>query len=637
MKKAFRDAYNRELALLYERSAEFAEDYPGLADRLGGLLRDNTDPAVAGLLEGTAFLAARVQLRMDEQFREFTTELLEQIFPDALSPIPAVMLARANPPQGASGLETGLKFPAGSVMDARFVDAEQRVSCRFTSAADITLWPLALGEVSYFDRTGPLGALGQDPDKAARAGLAIEIIRTDGLPLRDLPIRDLPIHFLAEMDQAIALCEQVFCNTVRASLRWLSPAGDPVFLRLAPDQIAQIGFDGEARLFPRDVRLFSGFAELREAAVFARKYLGLRLNGLDRALQANRTDRVQLVLEFSRPDPMLAARLDPAHLALFCAPAVNLFEETASQVRLDDKRHEFVVTPDSTPATHYEILRLTEVFAHYATGTDKVEVRPLYALPDGTIPPAQALYYTTRRRDRRLTVHERRFGLRQRYRGTETMILLYEPPGTPSGARAQRLQIKALCSNRHLAELLPLAGSRGDFFLTDDTNVTLDCLAGPTMPREAMTELDTRGPHRAQAGDIHWRLISYLALNHFGLDDRAGRDAAAALRELLSLFADLSDAVTEVQINGLRRMETRPITRSIRRGDGYYPARGLEITLTFDETAFEGSGMFLLASVLDRFLAEYAAVNSFTQTVAVSLQRGEIKRFAPRTGQGPLL
>ena len=98
MKKAFRDAYNRELALLYERSAEFAAEYPGIADRLGGLLRDNTDPAVAGLLEGTAFLAARVQLKLDEEFRTFTTELLEQIFPDALAPTPSVMLVQAQPP-----------------------------------------------------------------------------------------------------------------------------------------------------------------------------------------------------------------------------------------------------------------------------------------------------------------------------------------------------------------------------------------------------------------------------------------------------------------------------------------------------------------------------------------------------------
>ena len=101
MKKAFRDAYERELALLYERSAEFASEYPGLADRLGGLMKENLDPAIAGLLEGTAFLAARVQLKMDEEFRTFTREYLEQIFPDAIDPTPSAALVRGNPPLDA--------------------------------------------------------------------------------------------------------------------------------------------------------------------------------------------------------------------------------------------------------------------------------------------------------------------------------------------------------------------------------------------------------------------------------------------------------------------------------------------------------------------------------------------------------
>lgn len=642
MKKAFRDAYNRELALLYERSAEFAHDYPGIADRLGGLLRDNTDPSIAGLLEGTAFLAARVQLRMDEQFREFTTELLEQIFPEALTPIPATMMVRANPPTAVAIPDDGLHFPAGSAIDARFMDAEQRVSCRFTIASDITLWPLRLDGLSYHDRKGPLAALGQDPAEATRAGLVIDLARSDTrsgqkAEFRTLPIRELPIHLIGDFEDAIALYEQIFSATTQVSLRWLNAAGDPVWRRLAPDQIRQIGFGAEGRLFPRDRRLFDGFAELREAFILPRKYLGFCITDLDQSLRNVDTDQVQLVFEFNRVDERLSARLEADHLALFCAPAINLFSESASRIRLDDRRHEFVITPDSTPATHHEILRVDSVHLHYGAGGGKVEVFPLYALPDGQVPPRQAFYYTLRRRSRRLTAHERRFGMRQRYRGTETLISLYEPPDAPGSGQPKRLQIKALASNRHLPELLPLADSRGDFFFADDTNVTLDCVAGPTPPREAMTELDRTGPHRARSGDMNWRLISYLALNHFGLDDRGGRSAADALREMLSLFVDLSDAVTEAQLAGITDMVTRPVTRSIRRADGFYPARGIEISITFDDTAFEGSGMFLLAAVLDRFLAEYASVNSFTQLVAISEQRGEVKRFPPRTGTGPLL
>jgi type VI secretion system protein ImpG len=106
---------------------------------------------------------------------------------------------------------------------------------------------------------------------------------------------------------------------------------------------------------------------------------------------------------------------------------------------------------------------------------------------------------------------------------------------------------------------------------------------------------------------------------------------------MLSIFADLSDSVTEAQISGVRSVETRPITRTIRRAGAYHPARGLEVKITLDEDEFEGSHIMLLSSILDRFLADFAAVNAFTQTVIHSRSRGHIKTFPPRSGSGPLI
>ena len=95
MNRAFLEAYNRELALLYEGAKEFAEDYPGIAERLGGLTQDNLDPAVAGLLDGAAFMAARVQVKLDSEFETFTSELLEQLLPNFMAPTPSALLAQA--------------------------------------------------------------------------------------------------------------------------------------------------------------------------------------------------------------------------------------------------------------------------------------------------------------------------------------------------------------------------------------------------------------------------------------------------------------------------------------------------------------------------------------------------------------
>lgn len=645
MKKAFRDAYNRELAVLYERSAEFAKEYPGIADRLGGLIRDNLDPAVAGLLEGTAFMAARVQLKMDEEFRTFSTELLNQIFPDALAPTPSVMMVQGNPPFDNKDLVQGLHFKRGDYLDARFVDSDQRVSCRFQLCAPLSIWPLQVRQAVYHASPAPFLAAGEaEVAEGTKGGLQLTIHRpqsagsdSDGGPLSELAVDTLPISLLGDLPDASALYEQIFCDVKRASLRYLDKNGDPVFVRLDPTSIEQTGFDDDEALFPRNSRLFEGFARLREVFVFPRKMLGFRLTGLQKILSQIEASEFQLMLEFGRVNKTLAARTDAAQFGLHCAPAVNLFEETASQIRLDDKRTEYVVTPDSSPLTHYEIHGITAVNAYYPGMSTKVEVFPLYALPQGGMKPRQVLYYTSRTRPRRATAKERRFGSQQRYRGTETFLSLYEPGTTDTGNHAQRLQVRTICSNRHLPDYLPIAQSKDDFHMCDDVSVSLACVGGPTPPRAAMTEIEKDAAHRATSGDNYWRLISYLSLSQFALDGNDAVAAADTLREMLSLFADISDAVTEAQLAGLKKVETRPIVRSILRGGSYHAARGTQVRITFDEAAFEGSGIIILGAVLDRFLSEYAAVNSFTQTVIVSETRGDIVTWPPRTGSGPLI
>jgi type VI secretion system protein ImpG len=140
-----------------------------------------------------------------------------------------------------------------------------------------------------------------------------------------------------------------------------------------------------------------------------------------------------------------------------------------------------------------------------------------------------------------------------------------------------------------------------------------------------------------QFGSLYWKLVNLLQVNHLGLVDRSDRDRAGGVRELLSLFADLSDLATDQRLRGIEGISSRPIVRRLRQAGGFAAARGIEITLRFDERAFEGMGVFLLGAVLDRFFAEYAPLNSFTETVIETRQRGVIKRWPPRAGTGRAL
>src|SRR5258708_37167106 len=131
MNREVLEFYNRELSLLYEQAGEFAEQYPGIAERLGGLVRERSDPMIAGLLEGAAFLAARVQLKLKHEFPEFTANLLEQLIPNYLAPTPSVALVKALPPYADPKLRDGYLIRRDSYLDATYRQRDRQVPCRY--------------------------------------------------------------------------------------------------------------------------------------------------------------------------------------------------------------------------------------------------------------------------------------------------------------------------------------------------------------------------------------------------------------------------------------------------------------------------------------------------------------------------
>jgi type VI secretion system protein ImpG len=650
MNREFLDHYNRELSLLNEHAAEFAAEYPGVAERLGGLVEDRQDPMIAGLLQGAAFLAARVQLKLKHEFPEFTSNLLEQLLPHALAPTPSALLARIVPPYGDPALREGSPVPRGSYLDATYRERERRVACRYRLTSDVTLWPFELTGAEYYATPGPLQALGAAPGASTAAGLRLTLTHRTAQRQEDEPadaagspetwfsgcrMAELPVHLLGSEADAIALYEQLFADCTGIYVRFLDGFGDPVVIRVPDDSLRQIGFRPEDALLPGDPRVFRGFDLLREYFLFPRKFLGFSLGNLGRAFAAAKTRTIDVLFAFDEANTRLQAAVQPSLFALYAAPAVNLFEMSVDRIPVRRNQHEYHVVPDRSRPLDYEPHRLLDVYAHFLGGREKVRVEPLYSVSRAG-GAKRDLFHTVRRMPRRRSAEERRFGSASDYTGTDLFVSLAEPGGLEDEPVAE-LSARALCSNRHLPEHLPVGDGGADFRLIDNTTLDVMCVAGPTPPREPILRHLRGRTETAATGEVAWRLVSMLSVNHLGLVERGAGRNGQALREILSLFGDTSDSATERKIRGVRGIDSRAIVRRVRQRTGIGAARGIEVSVTVDERAFEGSGAFLLGAVLDRFFAEYAAMNHFTQTVIRSVERGEIVRWPARAGaRGPL-
>lgn len=653
MNQEFLDLYNQELRLFMEHSKEFAEEYPGIAERLGGLVGERMDPMVGGLLEGAAFLAARVQLKLKHEFPEFTNNLLEQFLPNYLAPTPSALLAGVMPPYSDPGLREGVRIPRGAYLDATYLERERRIACRYRLGRAITLWPFEVTAAEYIPTPGTLQALGLQTGPRALAGLRLTLTHRvmsdpeqEPTPAQSLKnpaswfagcrTKELSFHLLGGEGDAVALYEQLFANCVGIHFRHLDEFGDPVVTRGEGCALEQIGFDEDEALLPADTRVFRGFELLRELFWFPRKFLGFKLTGLAGIMPKLTAKTVELIFVFDEVNSRLSSAVRKEMFALYAAPAINLFEKTADRIPVKSNQHEFHVVPDRSRALDYEPHSILSVHAHYAGGREKQPVHPLYSSPEGAS-PLHGLHYTQRRLPRRRSSAERRQGRASDYTGTEMFISLAEPAGVKDGASVAELSVRALCSNRHLTEHLPTGIGGADFRLIDNVSLDVSCLAGPTPPREPIVSQLRLRAETASTGVVTWRLINLLSLNQLGLVQRGAGQNGEALRELLSLFADLADSATERRIRGIKDVDSRPVVRRFPQRAGTGAGRGLEITVLLDEKAFEGSGVFLLGAVLDRFFAEYAAMNHFTQTVIRTVERGEVMRFPPRAGSRRIL
>ncbi|MEQ1830289.1 MAG: type VI secretion system baseplate subunit TssF [Pirellula sp.] len=631
MDAVFLDHYDRELAYLREMGSEFAAKYPRLAGRLGLDEFQCSDPFVERLLEGFAFMSARIQRRLDAEFPQLTRSILDSIFPDYTRPIPSAGIFQLNPAHDEGSLIEGFLVPKGSRLHAEPAPGQQ-TGCRFDTVNDIHLWPIRVAHFGYLSRdtTSTLQMPRALFKSDIRGVLHLVLETTASVPFSALKMDQLRLHFRGgeianQIYEVLIAHSNVFAITGGSNVR--RPTVDS-WSMMEQSQVAPVGFEPQAALTPGDCRSFSGYRLVQDYFILPEKFLFVDLHGLQHAISRIDGNQLHLVFGIAQVPGRLLERTSTEHVALHCVPAVNLFQRRADRIHLDHSQHEHQLVCDRSRPLDFEVWSVERMAAHRAASSLETACLPLYAPPTQTSNvPQSSLYYCLERRPRVQSDPNTR-GARSAYAGTEVYIGLTDSHETIRRQDFQQLSSQVYCTNRDLPFLTPERGWRTAFrFEAAGPIANVLCLNGPTSPRPSLVTDD---------GETAWRLVSHLTPNYLTLTD-SENGGAAMLRELLQLYCLPEHHSQLRQIEGLQHVKQRPVVRRIPMAGPITFARGLEIELQCDEEAFEGSGAFLLASVLEQFFARFVCLNSFAETHLISSKRGSIHRWPPRSGMIPLL
>jgi type VI secretion system protein ImpG len=618
--------YNLELQHLRETGAEFAEQFPKIAARLGMHGLEVADPYVERLLEGVGFLAARVQLKLDAEFPRFTQALLEIVYPHYLAPTPSMLVAQLKPDPNDPNLAAGPTVSRGSTLSG-LLAADDATACDFRTAHTVTLWPLELVSANYFSFAPDLPLNTLPVAQRIKGGVRIRLKTTAGLKFAQMSIDRLCFYLAGRDDVANKLYE--LCLATGLGVLVLPSSKSPKRWHewLPAASIQPVGFSDAEALLPVTLRSFQGYRLLQEYFSFPQRFRFFELTGLARALQRVDADQAELVILLGRGEPTLESVVDGSNLALFCTPAVNLFHKRADRIHVSDSAHEYHVVADRTRPLDFEIYEVTSVVGH-GIGTDsEKQFLPFYSAYSSDEDHQQSAYYTTRREPRLVAASAKRRGSRSSYIGTEVFLALVDSAQAPFSGDLRQLSIQALCTNRDLVLQMPIGIGTSDVSLDVAAPVaSIRVISGPSRPYAPLAD-----------GAVSWRAISHLSLNYLSLTQSTPEEGAAALRDLLELYAASTDVSARRQIEGIRSVRVGRVVRRLRAPGPLAFGRGLEIVLQIDELAFEGGSAYLFGAVLERYFARHVSINSFTETVLRSDGRGEINRWGLQWGARPTL
>ncbi|QMV16180.1 type VI secretion system baseplate subunit TssF [Vibrio spartinae] len=584
--------FREELSFLKEQGKRFTEIHPQLSRFLHGQV---TDPDVERLLEGFAFLTARLREKVEDEFPELTHSIINMLWPNYLRPVPSMSIVAFQPESKVSEKQV---VRAGIQLDSS--EKVLGTVCHFRTCRDVAVYPLVIEDItSHHTRES--------------STVDINLAMKGEMSVGEALVDSLRFYLGGELYSA-----QMLYLWLHHHLDKMVVDVNGTEFSIPRDALQSVGFAGEDALLPYPKNVYEGYRILQEYLSFPEAFHFFDIHALDKVLPKSVRGKMTLRIHFSKTLPT-DVRINQNSFQLYCVPIINLFEHDADPIDLTGKQSEYRVIPSSRYPSHYEVFSIDGVYGWQDKTQDSQRIRG----EKRVYHPFESFQHQVERaRQREVLYYRSRVKDSQRNDGFDTFISFIRGDETRSVDVDEAISIQLTCTNR----LLPIELGAGDICQSTDTSpdyVTFKNIIAPTQPLRPVLD-----------GSLLWGLISNLSLNYLSLLSKDALSSVLRNYDFRALVDRQAERVAKKRLEGIIKIESKPIDKLLRG----LPVRGLQSEIHIDQGCFGSEGdLYLFGRVLSHFFALYANINSFHELILVNVSNNEKYSWGTRTGMQPLI
>lgn len=589
----YQDYFLEEMSALRELGKEFAQSQPRLAPFLA---TEAQDPDVERLLEGFAFLTARLRQKLDADFPELSQSLLRVLWPHVLKPVPSFSMLEFKP---LPVLSERQRIPEGTGIASGPV---QGTRCRFQTCAPVELYPLRYESFQVTRRGG-------------NTVLTLGLNRLGQSRWSTMKLDQLRLHLHGDLKLTYSLYWMLLNKVAGVHFYLVDEEGERYELEGGAERgFTPAGFTDSEALLPNQEELFPGFRLLHEYLVYPDKFLFVDLWGMQEVSnlveqnpELELYQRLELEIVLTEE---LAGHLLPKkdNIRLFCTPIVNLFAWDARPLEVDHRKTEYRLVPEGQPREHYDIFSINEVQAWGHEDRRQYRYLPYDSFAYCRVSSDQA---------QRLFWQKLKPSVISSY-GYDTYVSFLELDPAQPWPQRETISARLTCTNRDLPVELavgeinqPLANTPEYVEFANISPVT-PCL----FPVQDSKPL--------------WQVLSYLSQNYRSLVEISALQNLMAVLDVRGHYDRQHSQASRLKRDALEKVDVVPVNRL------YEGAlwRGVRIHIEVLEEHFMGAGdLFLFGNVLNELLASTVPLNSFHELELSGSVKGLFHRWQPRQGR----